>query len=210
MSRWAEGQDNYTRGRILDVTERLLYSQAPEGVAMESVARKAGISRAILYQHFSSRETLYAAVAVRIVSSLNKAIENRIFGTRGFRNVRASCLAVELFWQANPEKMAVLQKLRSLQVADPGDKNAQELIRLVRANQMTLAQAVKDGGGEGAFIAGIDPLATGQFFSMALHDARCLPPVHLPVLDRCGMRCEDFVKNCRDPVYRSLLTSPDN
>ncbi|WP_424359737.1 TetR/AcrR family transcriptional regulator [Methanocella sp. MCL-LM] len=210
MSGWSEVKDNHKRNTILDAAECLLRAHGPESVTMDSVARKAGISRAMLHQYFSNRESLYAAVAARIVESLNATINSHTSGHTGLRKLRASGRAVECFMRNHPEKMAVLKELQMVRARDPGDENVRELLRLVRANQQVLAEAVKESGSRNNFVAGIDPLATGQFLRMALHDARSLPPAHLAMLDHCGIRCEDFLKNVRDPVYRSILISPDN
>lgn len=210
MGGWSETKDNRKRAVILDATECLLRVHEPGAVAMESVARKAGISRSALYQYFPNKESLYAAVAARIVEALNVAILRHTSGHTGLRKVRASGRAVEWFVQNRSDKMAVLEALKLVKVRDSGDENVRELLRLVSANQQLLAEAVKESGSRNNFVAGIDPLATGQFLRMVLHDARSLPPAHLAMLDHYGVRCEDFLKNVRDPVYRSILLSPDN
>lgn len=211
MGGCAEGQDKRTREYILNVAECMISSRGPESVTMGSVASKAGISRGVLYHYFSTRESLYAAVAARIVEALNSAISGYVCGLRGIRKIRASSRAIALYQRSNPDKMAVLEKLRSVKVRDPGDENARELIRLVGENQHMLAEAVGEIGVPGTFVAGIDPLAAGQFLRMALHDASGLPPIHMALLDMHGTRGgEDFLKNARDPLYRSILISPDN
>lgn len=210
MGGWIEGKDDQTRNHILDVAEQLICSGGPESVTMNSVARKAGLSRSMLHRYFSSPDSLRTAVAARILASLNRAVASHTFGLRGFRKVRASCMAIAIFRRDNPCKTVVLQKLRSIPVNDARDENVRELYRLVEENQQALATAIRDIGGGGATVAGIDPLATGQFLHMALQDAYGVVPVCTRLPGKKGACPDDFLKNVRDPLYRSILISPDN
>ena len=51
--------------QLLDVAEELFADRGFEGVSMEDVARAAGISRPIVYQHHGSREGLFIACVRR-------------------------------------------------------------------------------------------------------------------------------------------------
>ncbi|GAA0299830.1 TetR/AcrR family transcriptional regulator [Streptomyces polychromogenes] len=50
------------RTQLLDVGARLFSAAPYDDVLMEDVARQAGVSRALLYQHFPSKHALFAAV----------------------------------------------------------------------------------------------------------------------------------------------------
>ncbi|MCX5208566.1 TetR/AcrR family transcriptional regulator [Kitasatospora sp. NBC_00240] len=50
------------RAQLLSVGARLFAEQPYEYVLMEDVARQAGVSRALLYRHFPSKQALFAAV----------------------------------------------------------------------------------------------------------------------------------------------------
>ena len=210
MSGWTENNDDKMRDAILNVAERMISSKSLGFTTLGSVAREAGIPRNTLYQYFKSKESLCAALAAGIVRSLNQTIASHITGLKGFRKVRAACRAEESFRRDYPAKMSLLTELRSLKVPDPNDENVRELIRLVKVNQSILAESALELGGGGSMVAGISPLATGQFLHMLLQDAYGSAPAPLALLDMYGIHSDDFVRNCRDPVYRSILTSSDN
>lgn len=56
------------RDQLLDVTARLAGDQGFHRVSVESVAREAGITRAVVYQHFGDLPTLLEAVVEREMS----------------------------------------------------------------------------------------------------------------------------------------------
>jgi AcrR family transcriptional regulator len=204
------GKDNQTRNHILDIAEQLICSGGPESVTMNGVARTARISPSTLKLYFSCPDSLCTAVAARIICSLNRAVARHTFGLRGFRKVRATCIATAIYRRDNPGKTAVLEKLGSIKVPDARDENLRELYRLVEENQQALAAAIEEIGGGKASVVGIDPLATGQFLQMALQDAYCMTPASTRLPGKNGACREDFLKNARDPLYRSILISPDN
>ncbi|ANZ43566.1 TetR family transcriptional regulator [Lentzea guizhouensis] len=58
------------RSQLVDVGASLFASKPYDEVAMEEVASRAGISRALLYRHFSSKRDLFAAVHQRATDQL--------------------------------------------------------------------------------------------------------------------------------------------
>ncbi len=56
------------REQLLDVTARIAGEQGFHGVSIESVARAAGITRALVYQHFGDLQTLLEATVERETS----------------------------------------------------------------------------------------------------------------------------------------------
>lgn len=53
------------REQLLDVTTQLVVERAFHGVSIEAVAQRAGITRALVYQHFGSLQGLLEAVIAR-------------------------------------------------------------------------------------------------------------------------------------------------
>ncbi|RAS62444.1 TetR family transcriptional regulator [Lentzea atacamensis] len=58
------------RDQLLDVGAALFAAKPYDEVLMEEVAERAGISRALLYRHFSSKRDLFAAVHQRAADQL--------------------------------------------------------------------------------------------------------------------------------------------
>lgn len=53
------------REQLLDVTTEIVVERGFPGVSIEAVARSAGITRAVIYQHFNDREALLHALVER-------------------------------------------------------------------------------------------------------------------------------------------------
>lgn len=58
--------------QLLDVAERLFIEQGYEQTSLEDVARAAGVSRPIVYQHHGSKERLYLAAVARARGALQE------------------------------------------------------------------------------------------------------------------------------------------
>jgi TetR/AcrR family transcriptional regulator len=57
-----EGQDPGSTGRILAAAEALFAEQGFEAASMSAIAARAGVSKANIFHHFSSKNALYLAV----------------------------------------------------------------------------------------------------------------------------------------------------
>ncbi|HSL09106.1 MAG TPA: helix-turn-helix domain-containing protein, partial [Pseudonocardiaceae bacterium] len=58
------------RGELLDAALREFSSRGYYLTQMEHVAATAGVSKALVYQHFASKEELFAAVTEQVVEGL--------------------------------------------------------------------------------------------------------------------------------------------
>ncbi len=70
-----ERQADLVRAEILDALVARLEREAPEEVAIDELARDAGVSRRTLYRYFPSRGALLAAAEERLVARLGLPIE---------------------------------------------------------------------------------------------------------------------------------------
>lgn len=62
-------------GAILDVTNRLLSVKGYELMSMDDIASEVGIAKGSLYKHFPSKETLAAAVMLRLLRRTSEALD---------------------------------------------------------------------------------------------------------------------------------------
>lgn len=60
---------------ILDATNRLLARKGYELMSMDDIAAEVGIAKGSLYKHFSSKETLAAAVMLRLLRRTREALD---------------------------------------------------------------------------------------------------------------------------------------
>ncbi|WP_082702987.1 TetR/AcrR family transcriptional regulator [Mycobacterium sp. IS-1496] len=66
--------------RILDAAERLFAERDAATVGMNDIAKAAGCSRATLYRHFDSRDTLHTAYVHREAQRLYRTLAERLGG----------------------------------------------------------------------------------------------------------------------------------
>ncbi|BBY14730.1 TetR/AcrR family transcriptional regulator [Mycolicibacterium litorale] len=66
--------------RILDAAERLFAERDAASVGMNDIAKAAGCSRATLYRHFDSRDTLHTAYVHREAQRLYRVLAEQVGG----------------------------------------------------------------------------------------------------------------------------------
>ena len=72
-----------TAGRILDAAEELFSERGYAGTSLREVAAVVGIRIPSLYNHFESKETLYAAVLERVLRPVFRALSDYAVQGRG-------------------------------------------------------------------------------------------------------------------------------
>lgn len=69
-----------TRARILDAAEAQFAEHGFEAASLREIAREAGIQQPGLYNHFQSKQALYAAVLDRALTPMADALERHLAG----------------------------------------------------------------------------------------------------------------------------------
>ena len=93
------------RAQLLGVARRLFARDGYRGASMESIAEAAGVTKPVLYQHFSSKRALYEALLASELSKLTEELETafsqaedneaaaaRVRGLRRLRGPERGCL----------------------------------------------------------------------------------------------------------------------
>ena len=88
-----------TAERILDAAEELFAERGFSGTTLRSVAGRVGIRNPSLYNHFDSKEALYAAVLARGMSPLLEAITDFLDGEAELDPARVVGRVMELLSQ---------------------------------------------------------------------------------------------------------------
>ena len=65
------------RAQLLDVGRGVFAERAFELASMDDIAQRAGISKPIVYEHFGSKEGLYAAIVEREMEELVTRVSER-------------------------------------------------------------------------------------------------------------------------------------
>ena len=65
------------REQLLDVASHLFSEGGYDGTTMDSVARAAGVTKPLLYQHFESKHALYEEIITTAATKLLEALSGR-------------------------------------------------------------------------------------------------------------------------------------
>lgn len=87
--------------QLLDVAEQLFVEQGYDATTLEDIASRAGVSRAVVYQHHGSKEGLYLGCVARARVGL---VERSSEALRGVTNAHDALVAAVDVWLAEVER----------------------------------------------------------------------------------------------------------
>ena len=95
---------------ILDAALRTFAANGYDGAAMDEIAAAAGVSKAVVYDHVSSKRELYTQLLDAIRDDLERAVERSLAPAelRGEARVRAAVTAIFRYVQENKEASRLL------------------------------------------------------------------------------------------------------
>lgn len=98
------------RALILDAALRMFAANGYDGAAMDEIAAAAGISKAVVYDHVSSKRELYTLLLESIRFDLETAVERALesSGIDGERRVRVAMTAFFRYVEEHPEACRLL------------------------------------------------------------------------------------------------------
>jgi AcrR family transcriptional regulator len=112
------------RRQLLEVARKVFGRRGYHTVTMDSVAREAGVTKPILYDHFPSKRELYLALLEADLANLQKRLAEGIENSRGNRErIRASFQTYFDFVDEHAEGFRLL-----MQEAVGGDRHFQDLV----------------------------------------------------------------------------------
>lgn len=145
--------------RLLDVGRKMLVEQGFAGLNMDRLAESAEYSKGTVYQHFSSKEDLVAALAVQTCDERARLFQKALAFKGGTRErFMAVGMADELFVRLHPHYFRSEMVVR---LADLGDRVSPERLAAVDASERNCCGNVLELLRE-AVACGDLPLAPGQ------------------------------------------------
>jgi AcrR family transcriptional regulator len=134
------------RTLILGAAVDLFASRGYHAASMEEIAAAAGISKAVVYDHFVSKHALYTVLLEKTRADVDAAVEAAVapLGDDGEARVRAAMEAFFRFVEENPQACRLL----FLEI-----QSAAEVAEIVRAidERVTLGVATQLGGNAAIF-----------------------------------------------------------
>src|SRR5262245_12831868 len=120
---------NARRDHLLDAAAEMVAAGDAESVSMETVALRAGVSRALVYKHFANRQALLYALyeresahlhhsmsaAVQRASSLEEKLRALVTGALAAQSERAATFAALASHGGRPRTQRDLQRRRDAQ-----------------------------------------------------------------------------------------------
>jgi AcrR family transcriptional regulator len=153
------------RERIVDAALEEFANDGYAGASMGAIGERAGITRAVLYDHFDSKEALYLALLEERNSAFLSHVASRITGAGGPRErMRETIDTVFAFAESDPASW------RLLFGGDLSGRGAPARARLHVHNQLVGAVAALLAADAEA--AGIDPAAREAMVEMLISALR--------------------------------------
>ncbi|GIX30198.1 MAG: TetR family transcriptional regulator [Porticoccaceae bacterium] len=182
------------RERILEAARRLFAEKGYAGARIREIARTAGIHQATLYDHFPSKEALFAAA---VVEPLVEAMQGMYERAAGYRQASSRAEFWPLALASVERHLAAMEALYPLLIralfAEP------ELARRLYRERIRPIFGERGRAMAGAVREGIDPeqlalFAFGLFFAVAMDRAlgESAPPLPETARQLAELACFGF------------------
>lgn len=151
--------------KILGVAEQLFANNGFRGVALETVAKKAGVSKSLIFYYFKNKKSLYEAIIKKSIELILAELKNTI---KSGENPPQKIIAfAQSFFQLllNEENLILVLARESSNPASPMTKY---IINQSRRIIDILSTLIKEGVGQGFFRDVPPRLAAISFFGMLL------------------------------------------
>ena len=144
---------------ILDTGTALFAEKGYDATSMRDIASAAGVSKALLYHHFTSKEDIYARIAFSATQNLNQYVWDRIpaDGTAAEKLRAFMVAAAQFFTHHRSAWVAASNAFWS----DPDRHRMEQRLARRRAFEMMLRDIVRAGVESGEF-GDVDPAMTGR------------------------------------------------
>lgn len=181
---------------LLDIGARLFAEKGFDATSMRDISSAAGVSKALLYHHFSSKDEIYARISFMATQHLNTFVDDRIpdDGTPEER-IRAFMIAAATFFS---QHRAAWIAASNAFWSDP-DRHRMEL-RIARRRQFEqkLRDLVREGIEAGTF-ADVDPAMAGRLILSGINW------MHRWYDPEKGLTAEEIVDQYADMILNGII-----
>lgn len=146
-----EQEKERRRAEILDAAEAVAAEVGIEAMTMEQVARKARLSRALLYVYFADKTDLHMGLCERALVLLHRRFEEAIARQRiGLDRVRAIARAYTAFSLEFPVYFEALARFEAHETVTVGEGHAHSCIEASRGVHGVTVRAIESGVADGS------------------------------------------------------------
>lgn len=182
---------------ILDAAEAVASVVGIEAMTMEQVARKARLSRALVYVYFHDKSDLLIAVCVRALHQLNTLFEGVTSrDLEGRQQVHECGRAYVNFARGFPVRFEVLAHFEAHSPGGEHDPAYEELLQTGELPQSKLVQAITTGMADGSIRPDLgSPLLIGFTLWGLMHGILQLTLHKSGSLQRCGISADQLIEH---------------
>lgn len=189
------------RASIITAAKAVFARYGLEGTRTQQIARAAGVSEALLFQHFASKTHLYRAVLREVIADQNatfRAIGPATAGTEGLLD----CIRRLLVHALQGSRAGNAAGMRMVVSSLAGDGGYARLVyrRALRLSLPGLTEAIDaarlDGGITGAPLSPIDAAAFLEHIGTMMMMARCHARTAIPYDADDGRLLRDAILFC--------------
>lgn len=162
--------------RILDAAEPLFARHGFEGTSLRQITHAAGITEPGLYNHFSNKQDLYAAVLERALRPMALALEEHLGQTRGGRVYTDLPGVMTDILLQHPHIAALFQQALRGDSEAPGNQLVQRwldtlVVQGARSMEAIVGTSIEDRANLAINVIAMFNLTTGYFVSQNIFAA---------------------------------------
>ena len=204
------------REDILDAAERVFFSTHYDKVSVGSIAKQAGLSRALMYVYFKDKSEICLAILVRASDTLRQRFADAFDEQQnGLQQITALGYAYYGFFRDTPKYFHLFADTRALLSNLPGEPSPQELQTLnilaetSRACMAFMVQALTNGVKDGSIDPEQchDPLKSAYFLRGMLHGVILTASTDLH-LSGANFSLEQLITHSIDNAVIALAAKP--
>jgi len=182
---------------LLGVGSRLFAEKGYEATSMRDIATAAGVSKALLYHHFASKDDIYARISFLATQDLNSYVEARIpeNGTAS-EKVRAFMIGAATFFADHRESWIAASNAFW---ADPDRHRLERRLARRRQFEQSLRTLIEEGIESGEFNK-VDPATAGRLILSGINW------MHRWFHPGKGMTAEQIVDQYADIILGGLVS----
>lgn len=109
------------RQQLIEVARGLFAERGFDGTSIEEIAKLAGVSKPIVYEHFGGKEGLYAVVVDREMETLLEMVTASLSQNRSLYRIQQVALALLTYMEERPDGFQILVRGESALEGVDGD-----------------------------------------------------------------------------------------
>lgn len=110
------------RAQLIDVGRAVFAANGYEGTSVEEVAKRAKVSKPIVYEHFGGKEGLYAVIVDREMETLLEMVTSSLSRNRSLVRIQQVALALLTYMEERTDGFRILVRGESTATAESSEQ----------------------------------------------------------------------------------------